>query len=179
MVQSWYQGGISIFDWTDPENPFEIAYHDRGPVNPDRMQMGGSWSVYWYNGEIVSSEIARGLDIFELKPSAYISANEIAAAKTVAMDYLNTQGQPVFDWPATFALSRAYVDQLERSNGLSSSRITTVREELTRAENASGSARADALTKLAAALAGEASASSDAMKVQSLAGSLEDLASAL
>jgi hypothetical protein len=179
MVQSWYQGGISIFDWTDPENPFEIAYHDRGPVNPDRMQMGGSWSVYWYNGEIVSSEIARGLDIFELKPSAYISANEIAAAKTVAMDYLNTQGQPVFDWPATFALSRAYVDQLERSNGLSSSRITTVREELTRAENASGSARADALTKLAAALAGEASASSYAMKVQSLAGSLEDLASAL
>src|SRR5690625_3732787 len=114
MVQSWYQGGISVFDWTDPENPVEIAYHDRGPVDSTRMKMGGSWSVYWYNGAIISSEIARGLDIFELKPSPYLTQNEIAAAKTVSLDYLNPQGQPKYEWPATFSLAKAYVDQLER-----------------------------------------------------------------
>jgi hypothetical protein len=119
MVQAWYQGGISIFDWTDAANPYEIAFHDRGPVTPTRMEMGGSWSVYWYNGVIVSSEIARGLDIFELVPSAYLSQNEIDAANTVRLEEFNAQGQPRFDlWPPSFALARAYVDQLERS-GLS------------------------------------------------------------
>ncbi|GAB5408159.1 MAG: hypothetical protein BalsKO_05240 [Balneolaceae bacterium] len=111
MVQAWYQGGISIFDWTDPKNPIEIAYHDRGPVSPERMQMGGSWSVYWYNGLIVSSEIARGLDIFDLTPSPYLTENEIAASKTVKLDYLNAQGHPMFVWPSTTALAKAYVDQ--------------------------------------------------------------------
>ena len=83
------------------------------------MAMGGSWSVYWYNGAIVSSEIARGLDVTELTPSEYISQNEIDAAKTVHMDYLNAQGQPKFVWPPSFALARAYVDQLERNKCLS------------------------------------------------------------
>jgi hypothetical protein len=122
MVQAWYQGGISVFDWTDAAHPREIAFFDRGPVDSTRMAMGGSWSVYWYNGVIVSSEIARGLDIFELTPSAVLSQNEIDAAKTVHFDYFNTQGQPKFVWPASFALSRAYVDQLERSGGLSAGR---------------------------------------------------------
>ena len=176
MVQSWYQGGISIFDWTDPMNPKEIAYHDRGPVNPDRMEMGGSWSVYWYNGVIVNSEIARGLDIFELVPSPYISENEIAAAKTVHLDYLNAQGQPMFVWPATFALSRAYVDQLDRSGGLSDARIAAVRQALNAAESASGSARSNALTTLATALDNDAGSSSDAAKVRMLAQSVRDLA---
>ncbi|MFV1988612.1 MAG: LVIVD repeat-containing protein [Gemmatimonadota bacterium] len=114
MVQGWYQGGISVFDWTDPSNPFEIAYHDRGPVNAEQMEMAGSWSVYWYNGVIVNSEIARGLDIFELTASAHISQNEIDAAKSVQLDYLNAQGQPQFVWPASFALAGSFVDQLER-----------------------------------------------------------------
>src|SRR5690606_3608192 len=83
MVQAWYQGGISVFDFTDPQNPVEIAFHDRGPVHPEHVQMGGSWSVYWYNGLIVSSEIARGLDVFALTPSEYLSANEIEAANSV------------------------------------------------------------------------------------------------
>ena len=83
--------------------------------------------MYWYNGVIVSSEIQRGLDIFELMPSAFISQNEIDAAKTVHLDYLNTQGQPKLVWPPSFALARAYVDQLARSNGLSASRIAAVR----------------------------------------------------
>ncbi|MEM6288588.1 MAG: hypothetical protein AAF845_15735, partial [Bacteroidota bacterium] len=114
MVQSWYQGGISVFDWTDPANPVEIAFHDRGPIDADEFQMGGSWSVYWYNGLIVSSEIARGLDVFELAPSEYLTANEIAAANTVRLTYLNAQGQPRYEWPPSFALAQAYLDQAER-----------------------------------------------------------------
>ncbi len=176
MVQAWYQGGISVFDFTDPKNPIEIAYHDRGPIDPNRMEMGGSWSVYWYNGLLVSSEIARGLDIFELVPSAYISQNEIDAANTVRLDYLNAQGQPQYVWPATFALARAYVDQLERSNGLSAERIASIRRELDQAEKASGPARRDALNRLANQLDGEANGSSDARKVGMLAKAVRDLA---
>jgi hypothetical protein len=176
MVQGWYQGGISVFDWTDPENPIEIAFHDRGPVDSTRQRSGGSWSVYWYNGSIVSSEIARGLDIFELVPSAYISQNEIAAARTVRLNYLNAQGQPQFVWPATFALARAYVDQLERSGGLSAQRVAAVRQELTSAERASGAARRDALTELATDLVGEAGGSRDPAKVRKLADAVRGLA---
>ena len=97
MVQGWYQGGISVFDWTDISHPKEIAYFDRGPLDPNRLVTAGSWSVYWYNGAIVSSEIQRGLDIFELVPSAFISKNELEAAKSVHFDYLNAQGQPKLD----------------------------------------------------------------------------------
>ena len=176
MVQAWYQGGISVFDWTDPAHAKEVAFFDRGPIDPNRMQMGGSWSVYWYNGEIVSSEIARGLDIFELTPSALISQNEIDAAKTVHLDYLNAQGQPKFIWPASFSLARAYVDQLERSGGLSASRISSVRSSLTAAERASGGARSAALNKLASEVDGDASGSRDAAKVRALAASVRDLA---
>ena len=178
MVQGWYQGGISIFDWTDPEHPVEIAYHDRGPVDPNRMVSGGSWSVYWYNGLIVSSEIARGLDVFELVPSAFLSDNEIAAAKSVRLDYLNAQGQPMFEWPATFALARAYVDQLERSKGLSAGQIASVRQDLANAEEASGAERRAMLTKLSTALDGEAGAAGDAAKVRMLAGTVRGLTTA-
>ena len=168
FVQAWYQGGISVFDWTDASGAVEIAFHDRGPVNPERMEMGGSWSVYWYNGVIVSSEIARGLDIFELLPSALLSQNEIDAAKSVRLDYLNAQGQPKFVWPTTFALARAYVDQLERSGGLSASRVASTRRGLDSAEDASGTARRAALNTLAEELSGEARGSNDADKVRML-----------
>lgn len=176
MVQAWYQGGISVFDWTDAAHPKEIAFFDRGPVDSTKMGDGGSWSVYWYNGVLVSSEISRGLDIFELTPSAFISQNELDAAKSVKLEYLNTQGQPKFVWPATFALARAYVDQLERSSGLEASRISAVRKELAGAEKASGAARQDALTKLATQLDGEAGGSQDAAKVRKLASAVRDLA---
>jgi hypothetical protein len=175
MVQGWYQGGISIFDWTDPRNLVEIAFHDRGPVDSTEMRMAGSWSVYWYNGVIVSSEIARGLDIFALTPSAFLSQNEIDAAKSVRLDYLNAQGQPQFVWPATFALARAYVDQLERSNGLSAAGIASVRQDLAAAERATGPERRGALTTLAVALAKEASESADAVKLYLLADALREL----
>ena len=175
MVQAWYQGGISVFDWTDAAHPREIAFFDRGPIDSTRMAMGGSWSVYWYNGVIVSSEIARGLDVFELTPSALISQNEIDAAKSVHLDYLNTQGQPKFVWPATFALARAYADQLERSGGLSGSRLTAVRQSLASAEQASGSARGSALSTLASQLDSDANGSRDAAKVRKLASTVRDL----
>jgi hypothetical protein len=176
MVQAWYQGGISVFDWTDAKNPKEIAFFDRGPADSTRMSMGGSWSVYWYNGAIVSSEIARGLDVAELTPSEFISQNEIDAAKTVHMDYLNTQGQPKFVWPPSFALARSYVDQLERNKCLSSARISAVRAALSSAEKAAGSARKDALTTLATQLNGDASGSCDGARVNKLANAVKDLA---
>ena len=166
MVQSWYQGGISIFDWTDAANPMEIAFHDRGPVDAEQMASGGSWSVYWYNGAIVSSEISRGLDVFELTPSEYISANEIEASKTVRLDYLNAQGQPKFVWPPSFALARAYVDQLERSGGLSAAELAETRETLADAEGETGSTRQVTLRGLAEDLG--AATSNDAAKVRML-----------
>jgi len=178
MVQGWYQGGISVFDWTDPDDPVELAFHDRGPVNPERMESGGSWSVYWYNGLIVNSEIARGLDIFELTPSPYLTQNEIDAANTVRLDYLNVQGQPQFDWPPSFALARAYVDQLARSGGLSADRLLEVRQALSRAEESSGSERGRALSTLAESLRGDAATSPDGEKVGMLAEAVDDLAGA-
>ena len=178
MVQAWYQGGISVFDWTDRIHPVEIAFHDRGPVASTTMQFGGSWSAYWYNGVIVSSEIARGLDIFELRPSEFLSQNEIDAAKSVKLNYLNAQSQPKFVWPATLALARAYVDQLERSTGLSTGRISSVRRSLAGAENASGAAQREALETLATQLHDEAGQSRDAAKVRMLAAAVRELAAA-
>ena len=176
MVQSWYQGGISVFDWTDADSPVEIAFFDRGPVDSTRQRSGGSWSAYWYNGVIVSSEISRGLDVLELAPSALISQNEIDAARSVLFDHFDVQGQQRFVWPVSFALARSYVDQLERSNGLSSDRISSVRRELTAAESATAAARRDALTTLGGQLEGEATRAPDAAKVRMLAGAVQELA---
>ena len=177
MVQSWYQGGISVFDWTDPKHPVEIAYHDRGPMDSTKLVQAGSWSAYWYNGHIYSSEIARGLDIFELLPSGFISNNELDAAKTVRFEYLNAQEQPQLVWPPSFALARAYLDQLERSAGLAGARLSAVRDELARAERLSGAQRGEALTRLATQLDGEAGAA-DPKKVRMLADGLRSLAAA-
>ena len=175
MVQAWYQGGISVFDWTDAAHPKEIAFFDRGPVDSLRMASGGSWSAYWYNGTIVSSEIARGLDVAELTPSQYVSQNEIDAAKTVRLEYLNTQGQPKFVWPPSFALVKAYVDQLERGKCLSAARVAAVRQEITSAERSSGPARHDTLTRLASQLEGDVQGSCDGPKVQKLAQAVTNL----
>jgi hypothetical protein len=175
MIQSWYQGGVSLFDWTDASHPHEIAFFDRGPVDSTRMGSGGTWSVYWYNGVMVSSEIARGLDIFELQPSAFISQNEIDAAKSVHFDYLNAQGQTKLVWPPSFALARAYTDQLARSNGLGGARIDAIRQALSGAEGMSGSSRGAALSSLASQLDGDAGSSTDAAKVRMLAGAVRRL----
>ncbi|MEO8564563.1 MAG: hypothetical protein ABI601_20990, partial [bacterium] len=178
MIQAWYQGGISLFDWTDAAHPKEIAFFDRGPVDSTKLVLAGSWSVYWYNGVMVSSEIVRGLDIVELTPSAFISQNEIDAAKSVRWDYLNTQGQRKIVWPPSFALSRSYVDQLERSHGLSADRIAAVRASLASAEKASGSARQTALSALAMLVDADGAGSSDAAKVGRLSESVKALVTA-
>jgi hypothetical protein len=177
-VQAWYQGGISVFDFTDPRNPVEIAFFDRGPLNAQRMISAGSWSVYWYNGLIVSSEIARGLDVLELAPSPLITQNEIDAANTVRFDYLNVQGQPRFEWPASFALARAYLDQLQRDNGLDAGAIRDARQALATAESRSGAARHDTLARLAAQLQDHASRAGDPAKVRLVAEAVTDLAAA-
>jgi hypothetical protein len=175
MVQAWYQGGLSVFDWTDPEHPVEIAYFDRGPVDSTRLESGGYWSTYWYNGAIFGSEIARGLDIFELTPSAFLSQNEIDAAKSVHLDYFNVQGQPKVVWPATFALARAYLDQLERSKGLAADEIAAARQALTDAEKSSAAERRTGLTQLAARLEGDAK-DRDTAKVRTLEDVVKQLA---
>ncbi len=178
MVQSWYQGGVSVFDWTDAAHPVEIAFFDRGPADSTRMGAGGTWSAYWYNGVIVSSEIARGLDIMELVPSPYLSQAEIDAAKSVVLTHLNTQGQPKFTWAPSFTLARAYLDQLARSNGLAGGapRVDAVREALNSAERSSTADRRGALDRLAAQLDRDASRSPDAAKVRTLAGVVRELA---
>jgi hypothetical protein len=174
MVQGWYQGGISVFDWTDASHPREIAFFDRGPADTT-LKLSGSWSAYWYNGVIVSSEITRGLDIFELTPSAFISQNELDAAKTVHYDYYNVQGQQKLVWPPSFALARAYVDQLERSGGLASNRISAVRQQLAAAEARSAGDRSSALNTLATQLDADAAGSRDGAKVRTLASAVRDL----
>jgi hypothetical protein len=178
MVQGWYQGGISLFDWTDAANPKEIGFFDRGPVDATRMVMGGSWSVYWYNGLIVNSEIARGLDIYELLPGGPISQNELDAAKTVRFDYLNAQEQRKFVWPASFAKARAFLDQLERNNGLDAARISAARTELASAEKLSGGQRQQALKKLATALNADAARAADQPKVRMLSSAVTELVNA-
>jgi hypothetical protein len=176
MVQAWYQGGLSVFDWSDPAHPHEIAYFDRGPADSTRMASGGFWSTYWYNGNIVGSEISRGLDILELTPSQYISQNEIDAAKSVHLDYLNTQGQPKFTWPVTPALARAYADQLERSKGLSADRLSQVRQAVGgAASGANAMQNKTALGALAAQLDADAATSSDGARVRLLAATLRQL----
>jgi hypothetical protein len=175
MAQGWYQGGVSVFDWTDAAHPKEIAFFDRGPMDSTKMLFAGSWSAYWYNGYIYSSEIARGLDVFELTPSGFVTRNEIDAAKTVRFEYLNAQEQPKIVWPPSFALARAYLDQLARSNGLASARINATRDALSGAERASGQARRDALNRVVTQLNGDVAGSSDQGKIRMLIAVVTDL----
>jgi hypothetical protein len=175
-VQAWYQGGVSVFDFTDPTNPFEIAFFDRGPISETQLMTGGYWSTYWYNGYIYGSEIIRGLDVLRLLPSEYLSVNEIEAASLVRFGEFNPQEQPTKRWPPHFSVARSFLDQLERSGGLSAARIGAVRGDLARLEGmAAGSSRDSALTALALALDGEAAASSDAARVRMLASAVRDL----
>jgi hypothetical protein len=134
-VQAWYQGGISLMDFTDAARPVEIAYFDRGPIDPNMLILGGDWSAYWYNGHIYASEIARGLDIFELTPTQHLSQNEIDAAKTIRMTELNVQNQERIEWPRQLVVAKAYIDQLERSQALSTDRITALRQAIQSAES--------------------------------------------
>ena len=134
-VQAWYQGGVSVMDFTDAAHPFEIAYFDRGPVDPTTLVLGGEWSAYWYNGRIYASEIARGLDVFELTPTQFLTQNEIDAAKTVRVAELNVQNQQKIEWPAQLVVAKAYLDQLTRSLALPADRIADLQKAMRSAEN--------------------------------------------
>jgi hypothetical protein len=118
MVQSWYQGGISVMDFTDPMKPVEIAYFDRGPISAERLYVGGSWSAYWFNGRVYSSEIARGLDVLKLIPSDQLSAAEIAAAEAIMAEEINPQLQTRVEWADTPDVAASYLDQLARTDAV-------------------------------------------------------------
>ncbi len=135
-VQAWYQGGISVMDFTDAEHPVEIAYFDRGPILPNMLILGGHWSAYWYNGLIYGSEIARGLDVFELTPTKLLTQNEIDAAKTVRVTEFNVQNQQRIEWPRSLVVAKAYLDQLERSQALPAEQISAVRQAIQSSETA-------------------------------------------
>ena len=134
MVQAWYQGGISVFDFTDSTKPVEIAFFDRGPIDAKELHTGGYWSAYWYNGAIYGSEIARGLDVFRLLPSSYLTQNEIDAATQVHADEQNVQEQTKNVWPATNQVALAYVDQLTRTNAIRRDRAAAVRAALEKSD---------------------------------------------
>ena len=136
MVQSWYQGGISVFDFTDSANPIEIAFFDRGPLDSENMIMGGYWSSYWYNGYIYAAEISRGVDVFALTPGEHLSQNEIDASNSIELSEFNVQQQVQFHWPASAAVARAYVDQLTRSHNIRAAHATAVDDLLDRLDQA-------------------------------------------
>ena len=115
MAQAWYQGGLSVFDFTNPADATEIAYFDRGPISEEHLVTGGYWSTYWYNGHIYGTEIVRGVDVFDLQPSEHLSAYEIEAAKMAQMgDLFNPQTQTPVTWPIDSVVAQAYADQLAR-----------------------------------------------------------------
>jgi hypothetical protein len=181
MVQAWYQGGVSVFDFTDSAKPVEIAFFDRGPIDAKQLFTGGYWSTYWYNGHIYGAEIARGIDIFRLTPSEHLSQNEIDAATQVRSSEFNAQQQPRVVWPATSVVARAYVDQLTRSKGIQPERARAVTAALARADrlrsgrDRSAAAVLEQLDGLATQLESDAgaAASRDASRLRSLASTLK------
>jgi hypothetical protein len=172
-VQAWYQGGISVVDFTDAEHPTEIAYFDRGPIDPKMLVLGGDWSAYWYNGHIYASEIARGLDVFELAATKFLTQNEIDAARAVRVAELNVQNQQRIEWPQTLVVAKAYIDQLERSQALTTEQVTALREAIQKAEISKlGKKDKGRLAKLAPSLektAAMSKSAADTKRLQALA----------
>ena len=158
MVQAWYQGGVSVFDFTNSEKPFEIAYFDRGPVDAKRLITAGQWSTYWYNGYIYGAEIARGLDVFRLTPSPLLSRNELEAARLVHYDVFNPQQQPQVAHPATATVARAYLDQLTRNDTIPAARAKTIDAAIEASDRAQLDAVITQLQQDAASASGEAAA---------------------
>jgi hypothetical protein len=197
MVQGWYQGGVSVMDFTDPDHPRELAYFDRGPIDAPpaadsaaaaaseaaggrRMSgtIGGSWGAYWWNGLIYSSELDRGFDILELEPSDLLSKNEIEAAKLVHLVQYNPQSQPHIEWPAAFPVVRSYLDQLVRGNGLAAARTTAIASALDSAEKQTGSERRSALDALAKQVNKDVKGAKDPERVKAMSAAITALAKA-
>jgi len=172
-VQAWYQGGVSVVDFTDAAKPIEIAYFDRGAIDPKMLVLGGEWSAYWYNGSIYGSEIARGLDVFELTPTKFLTQNEIDAAKAVRVTELNVQNQQKIEWPAQLVVAKAYVDQLSRSQALPANQIADLQKAITSAESSHmNKGRVAKLQKMAPSLeksAASAKSPADSARLHALA----------
>jgi hypothetical protein len=164
-VQSWYQGGVSIMDYTDPTHPFEIGYFDRGPVDDSRPAMGGQWSTYYYNGYIYGSEIARGTDVLKLVATKDLTQNEIDAAAQINLPELNVQDQPHIDYPMTFLTAKAYLDQLARGSSLPADKIAAINADID-AKNKK-KLRADAKTAEKAAATAKTPADADRLRALS------------
>jgi hypothetical protein len=184
MVQGWYQGGLSVFDFTDAAHPVEIAFFDRGPIDAKQLIIGGYWSTYWFNGRIYATEIARGIDVLRLTPSDQLSQNEIDAASQVRFEEFNAQSQSKVTWPATPVVARAYLDQLTRARVLSADRVgalNTALRDAERARSGKNQAAAAELERLSAQVAGDAGTASgrDAIRARALATTLKDLAAKL
>ena len=196
MVQGWYQGGVSVMDFTDSDHPKELAYFDRGsidappgadvPITPpaqgrgrgNRGTIGGSWGAYYWNGMIYSSEMDRGFDILELQPSEHLSKNEIEAAKLVRFAEYNPQSQPKIEWPAAFPVVRSYLDQLVRGNGLAAARTTAIASALDAAEQQNGKPRRDALNALAKEVDKDVAGAKDPERVRTMSAAIKALAKA-
>ena len=178
LVQSWYQGGISLVDFTDPTRPFEMAYFDRGPIDGAKRAMGGQWSTYWYNGYIYGSEISRGVDVMKLIPSKFLTQNEIDASNQVHFDELNVQNQPKIVWPSNFVVAKAYLDQLARGTSVTAKRLADLNAAIAKLEGAPSDKKAAAALKpLAAGLEKDALAAktpADAVRMKALASILTE-----
>jgi len=176
-VQAWYQGGVSVMDFTDAKHPFEIAYYDRGPIDSKMLVLGGYWSAYWYNGYVYGSEIARGLDVFKLTPSKFLTQNEIDAAKLVQVNELNVQNQQKIVWPPTLTVALAYLDQLGRSQALSADRIAELQTAIGSAKTSNMGkkevGKLHGMSKKVEADAAAAKDPADAKRLHELAGILE------
>jgi hypothetical protein len=187
MTQAWYQGGVSVFDFTDSAHPVEIAFFDRGPLDAQQLITGGFWSTYFYNGSIFGSEIARGIDVFKLTPSEYLTQNEIDAASDVHSVEFNAQQQPKIAWTPSAAVARAYVDQLTRSKAIPADRASAVTTAMDRAEkirspkDKDASAAADQLDTLAGQVEKDAASATgrDAARLHALADTLKGRSSKL
>ncbi len=187
FVQAWYQGGISVIDFTDSSNPVEIAFFDRGPLHEEKLILGGYWSAYWFGGQIFGTEIARGLDVLALTPSDYLSQNEIDAASIkIPGVIVNAQQQKRHVWPADPSVARAYFDQLQRSNVITSAQVAAVNDALEATTAALGGngrngGTAATLTALASDLSqeGESRTGMTRTRYLGLASTLEGLAERL
>ena len=187
MVQAWYQGGVSVFDFTDPAKPVEIAFFDRGPIDATNLITAGYWSSYWFNGYIYATEISRGLDIFRLTPSEFLTQNEIDAALSVKRTEFNAQQQPKVTWPASSVVAKAYIDQLNRTRGIQPERATAITTALEHADKVhspkdkAAGAAAQELDTLAAAVEGDAGKATghDAIRLRSLAATIKGRAATL
>jgi hypothetical protein len=173
LVQAWYQGGVSVVDFTDASHPVEIAYFDRGPISTEKRAMGGMWSAYWYNGYIYGSEIARGVDVFKLVPNKNITQNEIDASNQVHFDELNVQNQPKIVWPQNLVVAKAYVDQLARGTSVTAQRIEAINAAIAKVEASGTDKKAVAeLKSIGASLDKDAAAAktpADAGRMKALA----------